>query len=65
MATGVDRRVDTQGRLWKPVFGRRRPGAIQQVPQHWFTDPMEAGAPKVRREILVAISSVAKRVEGA
>lgn len=63
-ATGVDKRVDTQGRVWHPVYGRRRPGEVQRVEPGWFTKPMQAGAPAVRQELVAVIERIAKQLEG-
>jgi len=64
-AAGLDRRVDTSGTVKHPVFGNRDVWVTQKVKPGWFTDPMEQGAPKVRRELLVAIAEVARKVEKA
>jgi hypothetical protein len=62
-AVGVDARVDRTGKVRHPVYGNRRVWVTQQVKPGWFTDPMEAGAPAVRRELLVVIATVARKVE--
>jgi hypothetical protein len=62
-ASGVDTRLDTQGRLRHPVYGNRNTWVIQKVPAHWFTGPMERGAPRVRRELITAIATVARKIE--
>lgn len=63
-ATGLDRRIDTEGRLRHPVYGNRTTWVLQQVPKGWFTAPMEAGAPAVRQELVAVIERIAKQVEG-
>lgn len=45
-----DPRAIDRGRLMKPTFGRA-PWKLQRVRPGWFTDPMRASAPAVRREI--------------
>lgn len=62
-ATGVDARVDTQGRDRHPVFGNRRVWVQQKVRPHWFEIPMRAGAPKVRRELDRVVVDIAKKLE--
>ncbi len=50
-----------RGRLRRPTFGHK-PWVTQQVEPGWFTKPMEAGADKVRREILQAMEKVARLI---
>ncbi len=50
-----------RGRLRHPVFGRGK-WVTQQIEPGWFTKPMEAGAGKVRRELLQAMERVARAI---
>lgn len=62
-ATGLDRRIDTTGTVLHPVYGNRKVWVTEKVKPGWFTDPMEAGAPVVRRQQLLTIRTVARKVE--
>lgn len=63
IAKGHDARLDTRGRLRHPVFGHRDiPWPEQKITPGWFHVPMRAGARHVRRELLKAISEVAKKI---
>jgi hypothetical protein len=62
-ATGLDTRLDTQGRDRHPVFGNREVWVQQKVKPHWFEIPMRAGAPKVRRELDQVVTDVARKLE--
>jgi hypothetical protein len=53
-------RID-RGRVAHPVFGRG-PIVFQSVPKGWFTDPMEAGGPAVRKELQQTMSRVATKI---
>lgn len=66
-AVGLDSRLDKTGRLRHPTFGRREKGdwKEQQVQPHWFSDPMQAGAPKVRRDMLITLGEIGKELEQA
>lgn len=67
-ATGPDYRLDKQGRLRHPVYARgtRRDWswakAPQQVRSGWFTDPMHAGRPRLRAELVAVMSRTTRRV---
>lgn len=50
-----------RGRLVHPVYGHG-PRVVQQVTPGWFTDPMQAGAPQVRDELLQVIDEVARKI---
>lgn len=56
VGTKVDPRIN-EGRVWHPVFGDRKPGAIQPVPaaKGYFTDTLAEAGPEVRDEILAVI----------
>lgn len=61
---GAARDLNDNGRFRHPVFGR--PGAFvdQAAPdaRGWFTDPMRAGAPRVRKELEAGLERVAAKV---
>ena len=56
-------RID-KGRLRHPVYGNRGAWATQQVTPGVVTQPLEHAAPEVRREIVHAIDTTARKVEG-
>lgn len=60
-----DTRLDTQGRLRHPTFGRRGRDDWQEqhVAPGWFTKPAERHARQARVEILLAMQRVAKKLE--
>lgn len=60
-AKGHDSRLDTQGRLRHPVFGRDR-WAEQRVPAGWFTAAMIRASADVELRLLHAVDSVLARV---
>ncbi len=65
VATGKkvhDAAATDRGRLRHPTFGRPRSWVTQQIEPGWFTKPMEAGAGKVRRELLQAMERVARAI---
>lgn len=64
-ATGLDARLDSQGRLRHPVYGNRRAWVQQKVTPGWFHVPMRRGAPEVRREMAKALDRIAKKLESA
>lgn len=51
-----------RGTLRHPVFGNRGTWVTQQVTPGWFSKPMEAGAPEVRKELLAAIDEIVRRL---
>lgn len=53
----ADERLDTQGRLTHPVFGRR-PSVVQQIRPGILSAGFQESAPKVRSDIEAAIQSV-------
>jgi hypothetical protein len=53
-------RID-RGRIKHPVFGRG-PWVLQDVMPGWFTKPMQAGAAKVRRELIKAMDDITERL---
>jgi hypothetical protein len=46
------------GTLRHPVFGNRRLWVAQRVRAGFWSDPMQAGAPKVRRQVVEIINDV-------
>lgn len=61
-AKGEAVRSTDRGFIRHPVFGNREVWVTQQVPPGWFTETMQAGAPRVRREILEAMENVAQQI---
>ena len=61
-ATGLDKRLDTQGRIRHPVYGNRDVWVEQKVPAHWFEIPMRAGSGKVRHELVQVVDDIAKKL---
>jgi hypothetical protein len=57
---GVKRKVKAleEGKLAHPVFGNRRVWRTQSIRPGFFTEPMRAGAPEVRDEMIDAIGRV-------
>ncbi len=53
-----------RGQVKHPVFGNRKAWSITQIQPGIITDPQERTAPDVRAEIVRAIESIARRVEG-
>lgn len=64
-ATGLDARLDTQGRIRHPIYGNRKAWVQQKVTPGWFHVPMRRGAPRVRRELAKVLDNVAKKLERA
>lgn len=62
-AVADPQRID-RGRVRHPVYGHG-PWVLQDVPAGWFTKPMEAGAPVVRRELVDAMNRIIARIAGA
>lgn len=63
IATSPDnvRRID-RGTVRHPVFGHTDRWVTQPVNPGWFTDPMEAGAVRARREVEQALRDVARQL---
>ena len=53
------RRID-RGMVRHPVFGRG--SVLQQVEPGWFSEPMRKGAPRVRRELVVALTMMERKL---
>jgi hypothetical protein len=60
-ARGHDPRLDTQGRLRHPVFGRDQ-WREQKVPAGWFTAAMIRSAADVELQLLRAVDAVLARI---
>lgn len=58
-----DPRLDTQGRLVHPVFGRR-PSVVQQVRPGVMSEGFQRAAPEIRKDVLEALESVKRQVIG-
>lgn len=54
-----------KGDAWHPVFGNRNVWVKQSVTSGWWTEPTEAAAPNVRRELQQAIDRVAAKIDRA
>lgn len=63
-ATGLDARLNSQGRDRHPVYGNRDAWVEQKVKPGWFDVPMRRGSRHVREELVRAIDEVAKQLEG-
>lgn len=63
-ATGLDARLNSQGRDRHPVYGNRKVWVEQKVKPGWFDVPMRRGARHVREELTASIDRVAKELEG-
>lgn len=61
VAKGTAVRSTDKGLVRHRVFGRDV-WVTQPVPPGWFTDAMQAGAPQVRREVLDAMQTVARKI---
>jgi hypothetical protein len=55
------RKID-RGFVRHPVFGNREVWRGQRVAMGWWSKPVEAAAPKVRRELEQAMDRVAKKI---
>jgi hypothetical protein len=65
VAVGMDQlALMDQGRVRHPVWGNRGRWVNQPIPDAagWFTEPMEEGAPQVRRELVRSLDAVAKKL---
>lgn len=58
---GQARLID-KGAVRHPVFGNREVWRTTDVPRGWFTVPMQAGAPRGRRELIAVFDDVAKSI---
>jgi hypothetical protein len=57
-------RIDRLGKVKHPVHGHRDRWVDQKIPeaQGWFTDPMQAGAPPVRKELVRTLDAIARKL---
>lgn len=53
-------RLMDQGLVRHPVYGNREVWATTRFEPGWFTDPMQAGAPTARREVIALLDEVAR-----
>lgn len=56
--------IDKTGAIRHPVFGRRNAWAVTRIAPGIFTEPQEAAAPDVRKEIIRVIDAVNRKIEG-
>lgn len=61
-ANGLAARTADSGTVRHPVFGNKTVWVVQPVRSGWFSDPMEAGAPVVRRNLEDALEQMAAKV---
>lgn len=63
--TKTDPRVNAQGRVAHPVFGRPRSTVVQQVPSAvgYFDRPAQDSAPQVRSELVAVLADFKKQLE--
>lgn len=59
---GSGARGAEQGRVRHPVFGNKNVWVTQSVPKGWFSEPIKAGAPKVRRDLEDVLEQIADRI---
>lgn len=52
-----------RGRAKHPTYGHK-PWVFQDVRKGWFTDPMQEGAPTVRKELTTVMDDIARQIEG-
>lgn len=55
-------RLMDRGELRHPVYGNRAAWVVQEVEPGWFSDPMHAGEPLVRREVLSALDDLERKL---
>lgn len=60
--TGHDLRALDRGRLRHPLYGNRRHWFTQQIPPGWFSRPMEAAIPGIRRDVVDVLEDIARRI---
>lgn len=60
----TDRRINDQGRIAHPVFGRPRSTVVQFHPgsKGYFSEPLEAAAPQIRDDITDVMADFAQRL---
>lgn len=52
-----------QGKVRHPVFGNRKVWRSQTIPDGWFSKPLNAFAPMVQAEVLMAMDIIGRRIE--
>lgn len=59
----TDPRVDSQGRVYHPVYGRR-PGVVQTVPgvKGFFSESLKEGSGEVREELRRTLAAFTERI---
>ena len=65
IAKGIEQLSFTNsGKVRHPVFATPETWVTQAIPaaKDWFNKPMQAGAPKVRRELSKALDKIARRI---
>ena len=51
-----------RGRLRHPLFGNRKRWYDQRIKPGFWTDTLERGAPRVRRELVIVLNDVARKI---
>ncbi len=64
MGRGRDIGAINRGRLRHPLFGDRHHWYLQTVTPGWFSKPTDSSGPAVREQLLVAMKTVADKIEG-
>jgi hypothetical protein len=71
VGTKVDPRINNQGRVFHPVFGRKGQAAnggvnavVQQVPgaKGYFDETLTQSGPKIRVEVVTVLNEFAQRL---
>jgi hypothetical protein len=64
VGTKVDPRINSQGRIAHPVFGRPGSTVVQFDPdlKGYFDDPLRASAPQVRADVVAVLEQFADRI---
>lgn len=57
-------RIDARGQVKHPVYGHRDRWVIQNISkaEGWFTEPMQKGAPEVRKELIRTLDQIARKI---
>jgi hypothetical protein len=60
VGTKVDPRINSQGRIAHPVFGRKGSTVVQQVPRlkGYFDETLRESAPQVRADVVAVLEPV-------
>lgn len=61
---GDNIRATDAGNVRHPVFGNRQTWQDQKVTPGWFTEPLEAEAPKVQEAVIKALDDMARKIHG-